>query len=516
MTATRPCAAMLEHLTGPSRGTCSWISSGSAQAWLDAGNRLVLTDPGARPDGATAAASFACTPSGFEIEAATGTDLWVNRRPVRAVTLLHGDMIEFGEHGPLSRVRLYDDAHRPAPSVGEIFGDSLSYIRASRRPLGRRVPQAAADTLRRLIWDTTLVFRGGVVLVLVLLTLAVGWQYWSAQRLRAELTSGAAQIDAIAAALADARREAIRAGDLKALSDDLRARLDVNAERLQNLEARSGDGARIIAAAAPSVAFLQGAYGLRDRTDGRMLRHVLGPNGVPLMAPNGQPLLALEGTGPVAEVQFNGTGFMLREARVLITNRHVARPWEKSPGLRREPETLEPAMIRLVAYFPGQTAPVDLTEAAVDDAADLAALYPAVDPGVDGLVPADTAPLPGQEVIVIGYPTGLMSLLARSGPEFIDGLRASGETGFWQVAQRLADAGLIAPLSSGGIVGQVGEQAVVYDAETTHGGSGGPVLNRRGQVVAVNAAIMPEFGGANLGVPAARIGPLLRRLAPDG
>jgi len=44
---------------------------------------------------------------------------------------------------------------------------------------------------------------------------------------------------------------------------------------------------------------------------------------------------------------------------------------------------------------------------------------------------------------------------------------------------------------------------VVYDAETTHGGSGGPVLNLEGGVLAVNAAILPQFGGSNLGVPAA-------------
>ena len=81
---------------------------------------------------------------------------------------------------------------------------------------------------------------------------------------------------------------------------------------------------------------------------------------------------------------------------------------------------------------------------------------------------------------------------------------------------RLAASGLIAPLSSGGIVGQATGAAIVYDAETTHGGSGGPVLNLRGEVVAVNAAIIPEFGGSNLGVPATRIAPLLEGLAPDG
>jgi S1-C subfamily serine protease len=72
---------------------------------------------------------------------------------------------------------------------------------------------------------------------------------------------------------------------------------------------------------------------------------------------------------------------------------------------------------------------------------------------------------------------------------------------FWSVTASLSKGGLIAPLASRGIVGQVTNAAVVYDAETTQGGSGGPVLDLTGEVVAVNAAILPEFGGSNIGVP---------------
>ncbi len=57
-------------------------------------------------------------------------------------------------------------------------------------------------------------------------------------------------------------------------------------------------------------------------------------------------------------------------------------------------------------------------------------------------------------------------------------------------------------MATRGIVGQVTSTTVVYDAETTSGGSGGPVLDLEGRVVAINAAILPQFGGSNMGVPA--------------
>ena len=67
----------------------------------------------------------------------------------------------------------------------------------------------------------------------------------------------------------------------------------------------------------------------------------------------------------------------------------------------------------------------------------------------------------------------------------------------------MADGGHIAPLATRGIVGQITATSVVYDANTTHGGSGGPVISLDGTVVAINAAIVTDFAGSNLGVPAA-------------
>ena len=51
--------------------------------------------------------------------------------------------------------------------------------------------------------------------------------------------------------------------------------------------------------------------------------------------------------------------------------------------------------------------------------------------------------------------------------------------------------------------------------ETMSGGSGGPVVGLDGQVVAVNSAILPEFGGSNLGVPAEHARKLLAAARSD-
>ena len=122
-----------------------------------------------------------------------------------------------------------------------------------------------------------------------------------------------------------------------------------------------------------------------------------------------------------------------------------------------------------------------------------------------GLRLADVPPKSGDQVILMGYPTGLRSLLTQAGGVFISELQKSKDTEFRSVAARLSKSGLIVPLASRGIVGRTSDERIVYDAETTHGGSGGPVLNTNGEVVAVNAAILPEYGGSNLGVPVHKV-----------
>jgi S1-C subfamily serine protease len=51
----------------------------------------------------------------------------------------------------------------------------------------------------------------------------------------------------------------------------------------------------------------------------------------------------------------------------------------------------------------------------------------------------------------------------------------------------------------------------VYDAQTTSGGSGGPLLNTSGGVIGVTFAIVKGFGGSNFGVPVHFAEPLLKK-----
>ena len=60
---------------------------------------------------------------------------------------------------------------------------------------------------------------------------------------------------------------------------------------------------------------------------------------------------------------------------------------------------------------------------------------------VPHLVLGDTPPKPGNEVILMGYQTGLKAMLAQTGDPFIEELQAIGDLDFWAVAARLAAAG---------------------------------------------------------------------------
>jgi serine protease Do len=332
-------------------------------------------------------------------------------------------------------------------------------------------------------------------------------------RVERTLHTEVARVEGLARLLDRTENRALTAADLEAIRSDIEDLRNTEA-RIDELEALAGARERVIASASRSVVFLQGAYGFTESKTGRPLRFAVSPDGSPSIGPGGQPAFTAAGNGPEVEIFYTGTGFVATDDGRIVTNRHVAEPWlfdEEAKALIEQ--GLVPVMRRFIGYLPGQKEPFDVSLIAASDTADVAVLRcQTITAGLPALNLDDLALDVGDEVVVLGYPTGIRAMIARSQREILPVLEARGEVDFWEVARVLADGGHIAPLATRGIVGQITATSVVYDADTTHGGSGGPVISLDGAVVAINSAILTDFTGSNLGVPAAEG---IRLLAPS-
>ncbi len=499
--------AVLEHISGPGLGTRTILSRNNIDVIVgeDRSLRTIGTDrPPPKKPRQDAIARLKLADGTFNLQALGEAKIWINGRQVQSAELVNDDVVEFGEKGPLSRFQLIDSSAHSRRYFSDICEDCWDYLQTSRKPPVQRTVYAVFDGLRRLVTETTILFRIGVVTMLALLAYVSFQQYRLNEMQQEQLVSGDVQLEAFARQLTRSQEEAITPAELEKIREDLSQGLAVQLDRLETLEQRTQSTERVIFDTAGSVVFLQGAYGFREKSTKKPLRFVLGPMERPIAGPNGQPLLSVDGEGKIAERQFTGTGFAVGDGTVLATNRHVAVPWGKDAGPSApNGKELEPFMIRFVAYAPGRPEgeEVELIRASENRDLALVRMIATTEP-LTAIDVSRQALAQGGQVIVMGYPTGLRSMVARSGKEFLAELQETKTTNFWEIAGLLADRDLIQPLSSSGIVAQTSTNFIVYDAATTQGGSGGPVLNLDGEIVAVNAAILPGYDGSNLGIPA--------------
>jgi len=499
----RTATASLEVLTGPARGTACWLTDATHEVSLDESDMIQIAQAGSEPLQDGLAARLHRSGDSYEIESVEQTPLWINGERVDSKLLQERDLIEFGDKGPLSRYRLHRQGDLLRRSLGDMLDDVIDYTRFSRQPRLARLQRATRVFLYDFALRTTMIFRVGVVIALVMLAFIAYQQYRSGVLLQQQAESSAHQLEDFARSLSRTSEQALRPADLQRLRQELRHSLSDAAQRLEVLEKRSAASRRVIAEATRSVVFLQGSFGFRDVETQRMLRYQADADGNPLFSLRGQPLLTLEGDGEVAKREFTGTAFLISANGILLTNRHVAMPWEDDTSVERlMAKGMEPVLFTFLGYVPGieNAFPLELLLASEDT--DLALLQCGeVNSDLPYLKLGERSPQPGDEVIVMGYPTGLRAMLAQTGENFLADLQDNGSLDFWAVAQRLSQAGFIRPLASRGIIGQRSQTTLVYDAETTHGGSGGPVLDISGRAIAINTAIIPEYSGSNFGIP---------------
>jgi len=503
--------AVILHLTGPHRGSRQHLTD--VQALIGTARDAVVHFPaGADPAVAGRHAVLVRGEDGWSVLEVEG-QVYLNSADVPGLqgreTLVPGDILEIGTGGPV--IRFVMEARNPPPykSLKEAWRDCADCARHGRGGRVRRLALFFGSLPREMLTRTsprTRVVVGGALAVLLVTTgalLAYGLRL--ERRIDAEEARSARVAEALAslAILAEGDPEA------RALVAELQ---DALTGRIEALEQLSDAGRRVVMAASSSVIFVQGGYQLVESESGLPLRVLLGPSGAPRVGPGGIPLTTTEGDGPVFEVQFTGSAWLASDDGLLVTNRHVAIPWSENEQIGPIFERGFEPRLRLLGYLPDRAEPVELEFVAASLEVDLAVVRSLEMAGREPLRLADENPGPGQAILVLGYPAGIDALLARSGAVFVDSLMQR-RPDFWSVVKELSEAGFIRPLATRGIVGQVTPSTVAYDAETTRGGSGGPVLSLDGEVVAVTFAILAEFGGSNLGVPAREVSRLLAEAA---
>ena len=214
---------------------------------------------------------------------------------------------------------------------------------------------------------------------------------------------------------------------------------------------------------------------------------------------------------PAVRVRVSGTGFLVSSGLV-ATNRHVAEPWygdTESEALIRRGAV--PELEKLVAFFPNSPTPVNITPVALSQNDDLAVVNIIDDASAKNLRPLPLAKndsKPGELVTVLGYPMGVLGMVAKSPSAVYDRLAYRRDD--INAASELAALSLIRPSATCGHLGDVVGEKLIYDAPTAHGGSGGPVFDAQGEVIGVNSAYIDGFSGGTLGISVKALKPLIQ------
>jgi len=519
------------HLSGARRGETDVVARLPAGIGSDPAGDVVV--PGAAPRHAAVLQRDADI---ILQDAGSGDGTFLAGEPVTEAPLRNGDIVELGSDGP--KLRFRNDAEA-----------SLVQALAWARPEG--APDRVSDTtafmaalFRELASRTTRSFRYTLAGLLVVALSVVGWAVSESIRLKREIQSLRRDVQTaeeqrrVFEQLIEAERR--RAGGERAAFEkqalefrqreaelnarlrqaasgevlSLRTELYATRERLTTLETERAAAEDIIRKYGSGVCLVQGSYAFYDSA-GRPLRYNSDDSsGEPARSPDGHLILDVNGTGEVHSVEFFGTGFLVDKRGAILTNRHVGEPWwNDATAESLERSGYGPRFLSFRAFFPREAKPFDLTLERHSESADLALLrtdlrgrkIPVLPLATDG-----AAAVAGQPVVLVGYPTGLEAILAKADSAVVRQIVTTHGRDPQRVTEALSQKGLIRPSTTQGHIGDVTKTDIVFDAPTSAGGSGGPLFNKAGLVVAVEYAILEKFGGNSFGVPIRHALDLLR------
>jgi S1-C subfamily serine protease len=537
--------AVFVHLSGPRRGEVQELEKthillGSAP------------DCDVRVEGAVSAEVYFENCEFYVRANAHVAPAFVNRHEIGEVILQDDDVIELGAGGPKLRFRAVYAEGEVCKPIRIVYRDSVRKSFRFRQPGVPSIVTFFVQFARALTRETTPAARLATAVLLVVAAGSLVLSFLAVTRetstrtglereivqLKTQLARAASSREELAREIADERRKtaiadarqkeetekklaALRtdagllSGELKSAKErvetreedleSLRQRLGTTTRRIADLErAPSLRMERIIKERQAGVAFLQGEYRFEDAS-GALLRYMVDEKGGPKKDLQGRSLYTTSGTGGVVKLTYSGTGFLVSRSGFLLTNRHVAEPWWHDADAKEMAlHGYKARLIALCAFFPSIPDPMPVEVVRVSTKADVALgkvelgarRVPALD--VDR---AGSKVATGQPVVVLGYPSGLDAVLARLEDDDVEAVLSDAGTDDAKIARELSRRGMIRPLATQGHLGDVLPNELVYDAQTTHGGSGGPVLDAGGKVIGINAAILEGFGGANFGVP---------------
>lgn len=433
--------AIFVHLSGSKRGKTEFFDNSSINIGTD-GSCNLRFDIDKNMSSFHSEIHFEdCQYTIKDLETPEGT--LVNGKLIKEVLLHDGDLIECGENGPRMRFRIKVEEGDVCKPFSEMLADSMDIAREQHR--GRKLTTAGLffkALLAEAFTQSSSKFKLGSLLIFIFISSGIITLFFTIYSTLTETT-----------------------------------------KRIEVLEFESTVAEQIIKNFSGGICLIQCSFSLIDEA-------------------TGQPLKTWGKNGRFLTYDYTGTGFLVSKDGKILTNRHIADPiWRQKAYFIPMAQGVKPRFEEMRAFFPNVKTSFPLKIEKVSEGSDVALL--SINPGVKNIpvVELDISgkdAIDGEPVVLLGYPAGLNAIYAKIGPEIA---KEISQLPFFEAAQELSNRDLIRPLSTQGHISDVSNERIVFDAQTTEGGSGGPLFNNEGKVVGISYGIFKGFSGANFGVP---------------